>query len=95
MTNVTSPPDTAAETAALEALADLLPRKKYVASLVTNAGRTCLCVSNRHPGALVEWIYCEGEHFFWSWGERIAAVADLEKAAEVISNVLRMIGPSS
>ncbi len=60
MTNVTSPPDTAAETAALEALADLLPRKKYVASL-----------------------------------ERIAAVADLEKAAEVISNVLRMIGPSS
>lgn len=94
MSSISTQPDTARETSALESLAALLDRDKYVASLVTNAGRTCLCVSNRHAGALTEWFYADSEWVFFSWGERVSAVTDLDKAAKVITNVLRMIGPS-
>ena len=85
--------DTARETAALESLASLLDREKYLVSLIGNPGRRpCLCVSNRHHNALTEWIYCDGEWFWWSWAERVAVVADLDYAAKVITNVLRIVG---
>ena|SRR6266516_1336177 len=91
--NLTSPRDRAHETAALESLAGLLDREKYLISLVTNPGRRpCMCVSNRHHNALTEWIYAEGEWYWWSWGDRIGTVDDLDHVAAVVTNVLRIVG---
>jgi len=90
--NVTSPQD-AREATALEELASRLDRTAYVVSLVATAGRhPHLCISNRHAAQLTEWIYCDGQFFYWSWAERIAPVADLASAAAVISGVLRSVG---
>ncbi len=93
--NITSPPDTAAETAALEDLAARLDREKFVVSVVGNTGkRACLRVSNRHAGALAEVVYCIDGWYRWSWGDKIGNCADLDHVAKMITHVLKIVGPS-
>jgi len=86
----------AAEITALEDLSDLLDRERYVTTLVQGVGvHPYLSVTDRRAKALCERVYCDGAWFWWGWAERIAPVADLGKAAGIIRNVLRIVGPSS
>src|SRR2546425_493843 len=94
--NVISPQDAACQTSALESLAKMLDRDKYLVSLVSTPGmRPGLCVSNRHHNALTEWVYCEGDWYWWPWGDRIGITAEPDYAAAVVTNVLRIIGDQS
>jgi hypothetical protein len=56
-------------------------------------GRTCVSVSNRTVTELHECVYVAEAHagewwFWWSWGDQLAPVADIETAAFKIAYVL-------
>jgi len=81
-------PDPAAE---LEKLAAELGGQTYAVALVTGEGRRPhLHITNRRAMQLTEYVYSDGEHFYWA--ERIAPVADLAVAATAIDQVLQLLG---
>ncbi len=78
----------------LEKLAAELDGQVYEVRLVTSQGRRpYLHVRNRHAGVLTENIYC-GDGFYWfGWAERIAPVAEVATAAQIIMRVLQALDP--
>ena len=78
----------------LDRLAPVLARHGMSTNLVAPAGRVpSLRVINPAAPALAEDVYaayCEDGSwwFWWSWAERIAAAAELERAAERVAHVL-------
>ncbi len=85
--------DLAAGAAELEKLAAELDGQAYAVALVTGEGlRPHLHITNRRATILRERVYSDGDHFYWGWAERIAAVADLPAAAAAIDRVLQVLG---
>ena len=74
---------------ALEELAAELAARGYETRLLTpDAWRPSLAVRNPRVPALSETVLTDGEWFWWSWAERIAAVADVTTAATAVARVL-------
>ncbi len=79
--------------AELEKLAAEIDSRSYLARVVTHAGRRpCLQVRNRQAAVLTENIYAGEGFYWWGWAERIAPVADVAAAAELVMRVLRAVG---
>ncbi len=84
--------DLAAGAAELEKLAAELDGQTYAVALVTGDGRRpCLHITNRRAEQLAEYVYSDGQHFWWGWAQQIAPVDDLTAAAAAIDRVLRTI----
>ncbi|HKB31970.1 MAG TPA: hypothetical protein VKD26_14195 [Streptosporangiaceae bacterium] len=84
--------DLAAGAAELEKLAAELDGQTYAVALLTGDGkRPRLHISNRRAEQLAEYVYSDGESFWWGWAARIAPVADLTGAAAAIDRVLRTL----
>ena len=78
-----------AEADNLEALADNLSKRGFETRLDTPEGRMpSLLVTNPQASRLSETIMTGHGWFWWSWAERITAVADVAAAADVIARVL-------
>lgn len=78
--------------AELEKLAAELDGLTYAARLVTPQGRRpYLHVRNRAAGVLTENVYAGDGFFWWGWAERIASVAEVATAAQIIRRVLRAL----
>ncbi len=85
--------DLAAGAADLEKLADELDGQVYVTTVVTGGGRRpALQVTDRAAMQRAEYIYSDGESFWWGWAERFAGVGDIAAAAAAVDRVLRVIG---
>ena len=85
--------DIAAGAAELEQLAAELDGRTYAVSLITGQGRRpALHISNRDACQLAEYVYSDGDHFWWGWAQRIAPVSDLAAAATAIDRVLSLLG---
>lgn len=77
----------------LEKLAAELDGKTYVVSLLTASGRRpCLAITNRDATRLADYVYSDGEWFWWGWAQRIAPVTDVTGAAAAVDRVLRIFG---
>jgi hypothetical protein len=77
----------------LERLAGELDGQVYEARLVTAQGRRpYLHVRNRCAGVLTENIYVGEGFYWWGWAERIAPVAEVATAAQIIMRVLKALG---
>ena len=75
--------------AALDKLAAELRVRGYQAHLIAPAGRPpSLAVTNPQATALTETVMADATLFWWPWADRIAAVADVAGAADVIARVL-------
>jgi len=84
--------DLAAGAAELEKLAAELDGQTYAVALITGGGRRpCLHITNRRAEQLAEYVYSDGESFWWGWSQPIAPVADLAGAAAAIDRVLRTL----
>ncbi len=84
--------DLAAGAAELEKLAAELDGQTYAVALLTGDGkRPRLHISNRRAEQLAEYVYSDGESFWWGWAQPIAPVADLDAAAAAIDRVLRTL----
>ncbi len=84
--------DLAAGAAELEKLAAELDGQAYAVALVTGEGRRpCLHITNRRAEQLAEYVYSDGESFWWGWAQQIAPVDDLAAAAAAIDRVLRVL----
>jgi hypothetical protein len=81
-----SHPESAA--AALGLLADELIAHGYEARLVIPGHQPSLAVRNPEAPVLSENVVVAAEWFWWSWAERIAAVADVADAARQVARVL-------
>src|SRR5260370_38269789 len=87
--------DLAAGADELEKLAAELDGQIYAVSLVTGEGkRPHLHVVNRRAPIVSEYIYSDGEHFYWGWAQPIAAIANLAAAAAAIDRVLSPLSGS-
>jgi hypothetical protein len=85
--------DLAAGAAELEQLAAELDSQTYAVSLITGEGRRPgLHITNRCAMQLAEYVYSDGEHFYWGWAERIGPVADLPAVAAAVDRVLQVLG---
>ncbi len=85
--------DLAAGAAELENLAGQLDGQAYAVALITGQGRRPhLHISNRDACQLAEYVYSDGESFWWGWAQRIASVSDLPAAAAAIDRVLKVLG---
>src|SRR5260370_41791049 len=85
--------DLAAGAADLEQLAGQLDGRAYTVALITGAGRRPrLHISNRDACQLAEYVYSDGEGFYWGWSQRIAPVGDLAAAAAAVDRVLKALG---
>jgi len=74
---------------ALEKLAAELAARGLQARLMTPDDRLpSLTVTNPQAAMLDETVITSAEWFWWSWGDRIAAVADVAAAAEAVARVL-------
>jgi hypothetical protein len=83
--------DNARETdvTSLEKLAAELGARGFEPRLITAEGRRpSLTVTNPRVTALSENVVAGDGWLWWSWAERIAAVADVDAAAEAITRVL-------
>jgi hypothetical protein len=77
---------------ALDKLAAELRVRGYQAHLIAPAGRrTSLAVTNLHATVLTETVMADTTSFWWPWADRIAAVADVADAADVIARVLAAV----
>lgn len=62
------------------------------ADVRTLAGRLpYLDVRNPRASVLTEKIYVQGDSFWWSWAERIAARGDVRTTATTLARVLRAL----
>jgi hypothetical protein len=87
--------DLAAGAAELEKLAAQLDGRAYAVALITGEGRRPhLYISNRDACQLAEYVYSDGESFWWGWAQPIAPVSDLAVAAAAIDRVLKVLGGS-
>lgn len=75
----------------LEKLKAALGDGGYAFTLLTGGRHPHLHVTNRDAAQLTEDIYCDGRYYWWSWGERIAPVADVAAAAQAVRQVLRSL----
>jgi hypothetical protein len=74
---------------ALEKLAAELSARGFTARLITPGGRPpSLAISNPEAAALSETVMADAGWFWWPWADRIAGVADVLAAAEMIARVL-------
>src|SRR5713226_5254459 len=63
----------------------------YAVALITGDGRRLrLHISNRDACQLAEYVYSDGESFYWA--QPIAPVSDLAAAAAAIDRVLKLLG---
>lgn len=85
---MSAPGTTATARDALEALAQTLDGTVYAMTLQTGR-RSRLTITNRRAAVLTESVYAENGWYWWGWGERLASVEDVDKAAEIIGAVLR------
>jgi hypothetical protein len=84
--------DLAAGAAELEQLAGQLDGQTYAVALLSGDGkRPRLHISNRRAGQLAEYVYSDGESFYWGWAQVIAPITDLAAAAAAIDRVLRTL----
>ncbi len=84
--------DLAAGAAELEQLADQFDGQTYAVALITGGGRRPgLHITNRRAEQLAEYVYSDGESFWWGWAARIGPVADLAGAAAAVDRVLRTL----
>jgi hypothetical protein len=73
----------------LEKLAAALGARGFESRLITAEGRrSSLTVTNPQATALSENVVAGDGSLWWSWAERIAAVADVDAAADAITRVL-------
>ncbi len=78
--------------AALDKLAAELCARGYEARLTAADGRPpSLAVTNPHAAMLAETVLADATSFWWPWADRIAAVADVTTAADVIARVLAAV----
>ena len=78
--------------AALDKLAAELRVRGYQAHLIAPAGRPpSLAVSNPQATVLAETVMADATSFWWPWADRIAGVADVAGAADVIARVLAAV----
>jgi hypothetical protein len=78
--------------AALDKLAAELRVRGYHAHLIVPAGRPpSLAVTNPRATMLAETVMADTTSFWWPWADRIAAVADVAGAADVIARVLAAV----
>jgi hypothetical protein len=75
------------------ALAAEMRERDFLADTLRTGGRLCVHVANRCAAELSDYIYAapagDGSWWFWwSWGDRIALVGDVEAAAFKIAYVL-------
>ena len=92
---MTHDPGSSGTKAALEALAAALDPRDYITTLVSGQGRTPhLTVISRHAD-FGDDIYADGQSYWWSFAERIAAVDDPLAAARKVTSVLRITPESS
>jgi hypothetical protein len=87
----TSPGDELTVKAALEALAAVLDPRDFAITYTGGDDQSPqrLTVSSRYA-QLAEVIYADAQSYWWSWGERMAAVGNPKAAAEKISRVLHV-----
>jgi GNAT superfamily N-acetyltransferase len=86
------PAPSGGQDAALDNLAAELHVRGYQAHLIAPAGRPpSLAVTNPHAAVLAETVMADATSFWWPWADRIAAVADVAGAAEVIARVLAAV----
>jgi hypothetical protein len=77
------------QNAALGKLATELHARGYQAHLIAPAGRPpSLAVTNPQATVLAETVMADATSFWWPWADRIAGVADVAGAADVIARVL-------
>ena len=77
------------EVTSLEKLAAELAARGFETRLATPEGRVpSLSVTNPQATALNEHVVAGDGWLWWSWAERIAAVADVGAAADAITRVL-------
>jgi hypothetical protein len=78
--------------AALEKLAAELRARGYEAQLIAPDGRPpSLAVNNPEAAVLAETVMADATSFWWPWADRIAGVADVAGAADVIARVLAAV----
>ena len=78
--------------AALDKLAAELRVRGYQAHLTAPDGRPpSLTVTNPQVAVLAEMVMADATSFWWPWACRIAAVADVAGAADVIARVLAAV----
>lgn len=75
---------TAADTESLGLLAEELARRGLVVCLAPDSSRPVLEVTNPAARLLSEHVTAEAGWYWWAWAERIAAVDDVERAADMI-----------
>jgi len=86
------PADNQPQSAALEKLAAELRVRGYEAQLIAPDGQApSLAVTNPHAAMLAETVLADATSFWWPWADRIAAVADVTTAADVIARVLAAV----
>ena len=91
--NETAPsPGDGQAAAALEKLAAALAARGYKAQLNAPGGRPpSLAVTNPEATVLTETVMADTTSFWWPWADRIAGVADVAAAADVIARVLAAV----
>lgn len=77
----------------LEALAADLTGRGFDAHVIHDGGRARVSVAHRSVSQLSEYIYAAPTRdgrcwFWWSWGDRIAQITEVETAAFKIAYVL-------
>jgi hypothetical protein len=78
-----------ADVTSLEKLAAELTGRGFETRLTVPQGHVpSLAVTNPQATALSETVVAGEDWFWWSWAERIAAVAEVGEAAGVIARVL-------
>jgi hypothetical protein len=88
----TQPAPGSGQDAALGKLAAELRVRGYQAHLIAPVGRLpSLAVTNPQAAVLAETVMADATSFWWPWADRIAAVADVAAAAEVIARVLAAV----
>ena len=85
------PADNQPQSDALEKLAAELRVRGYETLLIAPDGQApSLAVTNPHAAVLAETVMADATSFRW-WADRIAGVADMTTAADVIARVLAAV----
>ena len=78
-----------ADVTALEKLAAELTARGFETRLAVPQGHVpSLAITNPQATALSETVVADEDWYWWSWGERVAPVADVSEAAGAIARVL-------
>jgi GNAT superfamily N-acetyltransferase len=90
--NGPGPSPATGQDAALEELAAALQALGYEARLTApQGGLPSLAVTSPHSAVLTERVMADATSFWWPWADRIAGVADVAGAADVIARVLAAV----